>query len=66
MIPSTLDEPTLDREALINAIYSLQATMQMYVELLTRQRDPVIHPATIGTLQYVDSLIREGQRFRVH
>ena len=40
--------------------------MQMYVELLVRQRDPVIHPATIGTLQYIDGLIRDGQRFTVH
>ena len=67
MTPSLPDHPpALDRDALIEAIYALQATMAMYVELLVRQRDPVIHPATIGTLQYINDLIRDGQRFSVH
>ena len=39
MIPSLPDHPpALDRDALIEAIYGLQATMAMYVELLTRPR----------------------------
>jgi len=66
MIP-VIDEPApLDRDALINEIYRTQTTLKLYVDLLIRERHPIIHPTTMMTLSYINDLIHHGQRFRLH